>query len=438
MVEFTPDQEKFLRYECSNNHCFYATSDRFNLFRHEAVCRSSTLINYKQLALTKPDDTARKALELEGIIPNDTWQNWHFACYDIECFTDHSQDPFQAYGVHRLVSIAIKSSFGSEAFIVRKNMTPDSLRPMLENFRLFLVNLREEMLDELPDSVIKGLKKYQEIVWDESFKSLPVAEQTACRAKLRYLTDCLKLRIYSWNGERYDNNVIFAPLMDILQYQQGDFSRMNIIRRGTGIMEFSFGNLVFRDFLNFSCPIKLEAFAKSCGLAEKAKTAFPYELYKDISDLKSVQEFPAYPLFYSSLPKETDGYAEELIKLVNCNISSGIWKNASDVQEFFEFSPDLVLEFENDRLVKVTVRDGSELSEVLHTCPKMFFESKCFFRQTCGTMLDYLEAYNKNDVIILDECIKVYAKGIYDTWKVNIHQFMSLPGVAQGLLTNHN
>ena len=48
-------------------------------------------------------------------------------------------------------------------------------------------------------------------------------------------------------------------------------------------------------------------------------------------------------------------------------------------------------------------------------------------------MSDYLKLYNLNDVILLEDCIRAYTTGFYDTWRVNIHDQMSLPSVAQDL-----
>ena len=315
-------------------------------------------------------------------------------------------------------------------------MSSFELKPMMESFRAHLMAQHEEMLKHIPGSVVEGQKKYQEMVKADSFKNLPVAQKNKIRDRLKYLNKCLKLRIFSWNGERYDNNVVWAPLMDNFQHHKAEFQKMTIIRRGTGIMEFKFGNLVFRDFLNYSCPMSLDTFAKSCGITAVEKTTFPYELYQDIAKLRTVTDFPPYPLFKSSLRKGDEKNKDELMKLVNENLGAGIWKDTSEVQSFFQFAHELEFELVDSVVTNIKRKDGVELSDDLHTSPSKYFNSKMIFDNSCENMTEYLRRYNLNDVVLLEQCIKAYASGFWDSWKVNIHDNMSLPGVAQGKLAN--
>ena len=441
MVEFFPDQHQHLQFECENTKCFYATTDRQKLFNHQQSCRSKTLIKCKQVVYAQPDRSIRQLLEQEGIIPDSTWHNWHFCTFDIECFLEEIIDEMnQPKKVYRLVSIALKSSFGDEEesniYIERENMDPFELKTMMQKLLSSLTFLREDMLNYIPESVIKGQKEYQKLVSDKEFKKLPVEEQRIGREKLRYLNDCLKLRIYSWNGERYDNNVVWAPFMDMLQYNSDAFSKIHIIRRGTGIMEFTYGTFCFRDFLNFSTPMTLEKFAASQFSNDKTKeiqkTTFPYELYSDISELKTIREFPGYPHFISSLCVGDKKYKNELIKICNSQFEAENWKSEEDIQSFFQFSRELKFIFGNGRLIDVVTTDDSDITSVLHTCPVKYFKSKEIFDNRCENMSDYLRLYNLNDVILLADCIKIYAEGYFNSWNVNIHQKMSLPGVSQG------
>ena len=441
MMEFTPDQEKLLRFECRNTQCFFATTDSTKLFRHEQSCRTSTLIQCKQVSLAKPNSLIRKSLVNEGILPDLDWHNWHFCTFDVECFMEKTTDD-QGYPklVHRLVSIAIKSSFGtdeeSNIYIERRSMDPFDLKIMMQKLLGELTYLSGDMLNYIPDSVIQGHKKYLKQTQDKEFKKLPVEQQNKVRAKFRYLDDCLKLRIYSWNGERYDNNVVWAPLMDILQYDRDAFRKISIIRRGSGIMQFTYGAFCFRDFINYTNPMSLEKFAQSQGLSvtNMEKTTFPYELYSEISEIKNATEFPGYTSFESSLTRDTENFPQELIKLCNKELESGKWKTADDIQKYFQFSSDLEIIIENGKIKELRAKNGKALSNLLNSCPLKYFKSKTIFDNECATMSDYLRSYNLNDCILLTECIKTYAAGYFDTWKVNIHEKMSLPGIAQGIL----
>ena len=164
MLEFDPDQERCLRYECAIENCFYATSDKYKLDRHMAVCRSTTEIEYKQIAKGKLDMSVRRQLEQDGVIPDPTWQNWHFATWDVECFMEKRVNAMgREVSVHRLVSIGIKTSFGDtpEHYIERENMDPIEVRSMMEEFLTTLTFMHAEMLEHIPESIIKKEKNFE-------------------------------------------------------------------------------------------------------------------------------------------------------------------------------------------------------------------------------------------------------------------------------------
>ena len=48
-------------------------------------------------------------------------------------------------------------------------------------------------------------------------------------------------------------------------------------------------------------------------------------------------------------------------------------------------------------------------------------------------MAEYLKYYNELDTQLLMKAIDSYTEGFYQQWKVNIHQSMSLPGIAEKL-----
>ena len=78
--------------------------------------------------------------------------------------------------------------------------------------------------------------------------------------------------------------------------------------------------------------------------------------------------------------------------------------------------------------------DGEEvLEKFLHISPKAYEESKIYFRNNCETMAQYLEYYNMLDVELLMKSIDMYSEGFYTQWGINIHQFLSLPGIAESL-----
>ena len=384
----------------------------------------------------RPSDKARLELVAEKIIPREDWYNWHFVTFDAECFMDDVESPRGFRSIHRLVSIGIKCSFGEkcEIYLERQNMEPWSVKELVQDFVSALFAARRDMFKHIPKSVIEGQKRYQNIVQSKDFKHNSVEKQNNLRAKLRYLNSCLALRIYSWNGERYDHNVLWAPLMDIFANGEHGLRNLNIIRRGTGIMEFSDGALVFRDFMNMTSPMSLEKFHKLCSKTSD-KTTFPYEHFRDIATLRNTTEFPPYSCFRSSLLQDDSQFLDELEDLVTKNVSQGAWlQNSveSTVNDIFQFHPPIEFEANEERF-KVKAGCRTQALALLHTSPKKFYESKQIFDNQCETMADYLKNYNLNDVILLEVCITSYAEHFYKTWGVNIHNKMSLPGVAQDI-----
>ena len=434
-LEHIRDPERFVRFECKTPNCHFATTHSSKLFLHEQGCRSETEIICKQIPMHRPSTSVRDALVAEGILPDSTWHNWHFATFDVECFMDDQVAVGGIRSTHRLVCAAIKSSFGdkdsSEHYLQRENMDPWAVKGLVQEILSTLIHLRAEMFKYIPTSVIEGRNRYSNTVRSKDFRKRSVERQAIALEKLRFLDKCLALRIYSFNGERYDHNVIWAPLMDVFT-NMDDTRKSCIIRRGTGIMEFTDGALVFRDFLNMTCPMSLERFAKSCGITEVSKTTFPYEEYRDITNLRTIKEFPPYDRFRSSLSKSNDANLDQLEKLVTNNFRDKIWETVDDVNKFFGFNPPIRFVAEGGQwsISKDSITDANK---IVTSCPKKYFESKKIFSEECLNMEDYLRIYNLNDVILLDKCIKAYAKGFFDSWGVNIHENMSLPGVAQKL-----
>ena len=422
-----------MRFECQTLNCAFATDDCQKLFNHQQNCRPNTNIECKQVALHRPCTKVRRELVAEGAFPDD-WYNWHFVTFDCECFMAEVETSTITQTVHRLVSIAIKSSFGenSEHYIQRRDMDPWSVKLVIQEFLSTLVHLRTEMLKFIPFSVLIAQERYSKLCKSKEFRKLSVEKQKNARDKLNFLNRSLCLRIYSWNGEKYDHNVVWAPLMDAFANMEESFKKFHIIRRGTGIMQFSDGTLIFRDFLNMTSPMSLDKFAGSCGVFSTTKTTFPYEFFRDISTLEDVKDFPSYECFRSSIGKNTKAFIDELETLATNNINEGVWGSLAVVNQIFNFDPPL--EFTTaDGKYTLAPDSVDRAKELLHTSPKKYLNSKQIFDEKCTSMAEYLKMYNLNDVILLEECVKTYAKGFYDTWGVNIHEEMSLPGVAQNL-----
>jgi hypothetical protein len=85
----------------------------------------------------------------------------------------------------------------------------------------------------------------------------------------------------------------------------------------------------------------------------------------------------------------------------------------------------------NNKIVFANDVSQSEILKRLHISPKRYEISKAEFNKNCSNMVDYLRTYNLNDCFLLQKSIESYAKGFLSEFGVNVHKFMSLPGLAQ-------
>ena len=91
-------------------------------------------------------------------------------------------------------------------------------------------------------------------------------------------------------------------------------------------MQLQFDVFSFRDFMNYTSPMSLAAFSKSCGIQDISKSVFPYELYTDVQQLRNEKDFPAYKEFQSSLGRRFNpSYVKEMKEIAKANLISGEW-----------------------------------------------------------------------------------------------------------------
>lgn len=188
-----------------------------------------------------------------------------------------------------------------------------------------------------------------------------------------------------------------APLMDsVAEENPKSLSQISVIKRGgCGYMQIAFEDIVFKDFINFSAPIRLGKFAKSCDVTEIKKALFPYEKYHSILEMEAAEDFPAYKDFRSSI-SDTDGgdFAHELKFLIEKNIRGGVWEDLLDVEDFFHFEPGYLEKFLTLEQEHVILEDQDGLAKILHSCPNVYYTSRVYFDENCRNMKDYLSFYN--------------------------------------------
>jgi len=193
-------------YSCSKKNCFFGTSDYYKYQSHILSCRDETIVTYQQVKYSKPDDHLRYELVEEKILPSPSYHNMNFAVYDVESLMQKPEDLAITglRSIHRLATIAIVCNFGEsrEHFLYRREMSPDGLEFLVEEFVDRLLSLRLEMLKHIPRSITDGLKKYYGEMQSSEFKTFSPMKKSNISAKVKLLKDIVCLKIYAWNGER--------------------------------------------------------------------------------------------------------------------------------------------------------------------------------------------------------------------------------------------
>jgi len=191
---------------CPNKYCLFGTNNINNLQKHLLSCRSDTLVKYKQIEYSKPNDKLRQQLVDEKILPSLDYHNMNFAVFDVETLMvePSSWDITGLISIHKLATIAVVTNFGPkrEHFMYRRDMGPNGLKLLVEEFVDLLMTLRLEMTQNIPTSIINGLTNFYSIVKTEEFKKLSPIQKADVYGKIRILKDLISLRNYSWNGER--------------------------------------------------------------------------------------------------------------------------------------------------------------------------------------------------------------------------------------------
>ena len=102
--------------------------------------------------------------------------------------------------LHKLATIGFVKSFGPsrEFFFYRRDMSPDSLKYMVEQFVGQMTRAQAEMVTLLPNTIQEGWKKYSELVRSREFEKFSPEEKKSARWKLSILKDMLCMPVYSW------------------------------------------------------------------------------------------------------------------------------------------------------------------------------------------------------------------------------------------------
>ena len=166
--------------------------------------------------------------------------------------------------------------------------------------------------------------------------------------------------------------------------------------RGNSFFILLVDGIQFRDVLNYSVKTNLSTFVKTWGVSEQ-KGVWPYELYQTVEEICSAKEFPAYQTFKSSLSsnKALEEHKQQAKRLYYEMLTRNEITNS---REFF-----ILFDHSLDQAVFDEVFDWYVEPALFLSTRKMYNEKQ--EAKEWSSMMDLLEWYNNNDVIILEAAL---------------------------------
>ena len=121
----------------------------------------------------------------------------------------------------------------------------------------------------------------------------------------RHLKVYESLSVYGFNSSRYDLPIIFDLIVQVFDRPRFNRKSVSILKKGNSYFSCNFGNLHFKDLLNFTCPQSLDRYLKT-WTSNSAKLVYPYEKFSSIEEIRSQVQFPPITDFVSTLKHDVD------------------------------------------------------------------------------------------------------------------------------------
>ena len=280
--------------------CNYSTNKYSNFKRHSEKCPDcSTQKIYSKLMPYGVHAGPLEQLIVSGYLPKEAknFRKTKFITYDIEAIEEKTGIMTKKsieVAQHKILSIAIGTSDGFEWSKHRKNSSPEAAFDLIEMFLDKLRDLVEDYSTQYPDMFYEALEILES---DLTNASLSKAKKSYLSMLKRYLEKYLLMDIYSFNGGRYDLNVLAPYILPSLAKR---FNNVRLLKKGSSYFSIETENICFKDVLHFTTPQKLEKYLRQNGV-EEAKSIFPYTLFGSIEEMISTKDFPAQEKFYSEL-----------------------------------------------------------------------------------------------------------------------------------------
>ena len=288
-------------YVCSKmSKCNYSTSRYNNYVRHIEKCPEiSTQKIYTAQAkygiLAGPLDHLIKS----GYLPEEAkkYRKSIFISFDIEAIESKTgilRKKTLEVAEHKVLSIAIGANTGFEWAQYRKDSSPEAAFILVENFLDQLSTLQDVYDAQFPDFFHNAIETLEN---DLKCETLSRAKKRYLNMLKNYLGKYLKMDIYSYNGGRYDLNVLAPYLLPALNRR---FSNVRLLKKNSSYFSIETETWCFKDAINFTTPQKLSSYLVQNGI-EEVKSIFPYTAFSSIEEMLEAKTFPSHDKFFSEL-----------------------------------------------------------------------------------------------------------------------------------------
>ena len=342
------DKEQYFRnfYKCKNHlhGCQIRYHTEIEMSEHSKKCKLPRQIlenpTTSQIELGASVQPLQRAIEL-GYIKK-TIENNNFIFYDLEsCATpvNYSKGKTVVENVHCLISIAA-NSFVNNVHTQRvwtvENSSVEATRKCVQEFLKFCIDEANRM--SIDPDLNKAVFKLQEKIGNNPFATTRnVQELTYIRNTLQKLQE---LCVFGYNSSHFDMALLMPYINDVfndLNYTTTSESR--VLKKGKKYLSVQFGKLHFKDILLFSTPMKLDRYLKTWTTDQK-KYCYPYELFKNIEEIRKCIQFPPYSTFETRMSRPDIELYDECKKFYeyHYNLELGNpkkWHNFEDYLKFY-------------------------------------------------------------------------------------------------------
>ena len=138
---------------------------------------------------------------------------------------------------------------------------------IVDSFVDFILHVDQQRV--LPEEVEDALLHLEHLIWSEE-EELGDIETSPYLTQLKqaesYLKKYSELNVFGYNSSRYDLTILMGYIIESLERRQivTDLrSGLQILKKGSAYFTLKFGNIIFKDLMNFTCPMNLDKYMKT-------------------------------------------------------------------------------------------------------------------------------------------------------------------------------